>query len=112
LLEKIQTIAQKIYGAAKVEFSEKAAEKLAVLEKNYAHFPICIAKTQYSFSSDAALRGAPTGHALYVSELRLSRGAGFIVAICGKIMTMPGLPKTPASQHIGVNVGGNITGLS
>jgi formate--tetrahydrofolate ligase len=112
LLEKIETIAKKIYGAAKVELSEKAAEKLAKLEKDYAHFPICIAKTQYSFSSDAALRGAPTGHTLVVNELRLSRGAGFIVAICGKIMTMPGLPKIPASQRIDVNVDGNITGLS
>jgi formate--tetrahydrofolate ligase len=83
-----------------------------MLEKHYAHFPICIAKTQYSFSSDAALRGAPTGHTLYVNELRLSRGAGFIVAICGKIMTMPGLPKIPASQRIDVDSTGNIMGLS
>ncbi len=112
LREKLETIAKKIYGAAKVELSENAAEKLATLEKTYAHFPICIAKTQYSFSSDATLRGAPTGHTLVVNELRLSRGAGFIVAICGKIMTMPGLPKVPASARINVNAGGNITGLS
>jgi formate--tetrahydrofolate ligase len=112
LRKKLETIAKKIYGAAKVELSEKAAEKLAKLEKDYAHFPICIAKTQYSFSSDATLRGAPTGHTLIVNELRLSRGAGFIVAICGKIMTMPGLPKIPASQRIDVNAAGNITGLS
>jgi formate--tetrahydrofolate ligase len=112
LREKLETIAKKIYGAAKVELSPQATEKLAILEKIYAHFPICIAKTQYSFSSDAALRGAPTGHVLVVNELRLSRGAGFIVAICGKIMTMPGLPKVPASMHIGVNASGNITGLS
>jgi formate--tetrahydrofolate ligase len=112
LREKIETIAKKIYGAAKVELSLQASEKLAILEKNYAHFPICIAKTQYSFSSDATLRGAPTGHTLVVNELRLSRGAGFIVAICGKIMTMPGLPKVPASARINVNADGNITGLS
>jgi formate--tetrahydrofolate ligase len=112
LLQKIETIATKMYGAAKVDLSEKAAEKLATLQKDYGHFPICIAKTQYSFSSDATLRGAPTGHTLMVNELRLSRGAGFIVAICGKIMTMPGLPKVPASAHIDVNSAGDITGLS
>ena len=112
LLQKIETIATKMYGAAKVELSEKAAEKLVLLEKDYAHFPICIAKTQYSFSSDAALRGAPTGHTLVVNEIRLSRGAGFIVAICGKIMTMPGLPKVPASARIDVTADGDITGLS
>ena len=112
LREKLETIATKIYGAAKVELSDQAAEKLAILEKTYAHFPICIAKTQYSFSSDATLRGAPTGHTLVVNELRLSRGAGFIVAICGKIMTMPGLPKVPASARISVNAAGDITGLS
>lgn len=112
LRTKIETIASKIYGAAKVEFSDQALEKLALIEKSYAHFPICIAKTQYSFSSDPALRGAPSGHTLLVNELRLSRGAGFVVAICGKMMTMPGLPKIPASQRIDVNASGNITGLS
>jgi formate--tetrahydrofolate ligase len=112
LLEKIDVIAKKIYGAAGVKLSERAAEKITMLEKQYAHFPICIAKTQYSFSSDPALRGAPNGHTLYVNELRLSRGAGFIVAICGKIMTMPGLPKIPASQRIDVDSTGNIIGLS
>jgi formate--tetrahydrofolate ligase len=112
LQQKIETIAKKIYGAANVELSEQAAEKLKLLEKEYSHFPICIAKTQYSFSSDADLRGAPTGHTLLVNELRLSRGAGFIVAICGKIMTMPGLPKAPASQRINMNSAGVISGLS
>lgn len=112
LLEKLEIVAKKIYGASGVQLSDKAAEKLAMLEKQYAHFPICIAKTQYSFSSDPALRGAPTGHTLTVNELRLSRGAGFVVAICGKIMTMPGLPKTPASERINVDESGNITGLS
>ena len=112
LLTKIETIATKIYGAATVELSEKAQQKLAKLSEHYAHFPICIAKTQYSFSSDADLRGSPVGHTLQVTDLRLSRGAGFIVAICGKIMTMPGLPKAPASERIGVDTRGNIIGLS
>ena len=112
LLEKLTTIATKVYGAQGVELSAMAKEKLTVLEKQYASFPICIAKTQYSFSSDPALRGAPAGHTLYVNNLSLSRGAGFIVAICGKIMTMPGLPKTPASVRIDVSEDGNITGLS
>jgi formate--tetrahydrofolate ligase len=112
LQQKIETIAQKIYGASLVEFSLEAKSRLAELEKNYGHYPVCIAKTQYSFSSDPTLRGAPTGHVLQVRELRLSRGAEFIVAICGNIMTMPGLPKQPASERIGVNQSGAITGLN
>ncbi len=112
LLQKIETIAQKIYGASHVELSVVAQVALIELEKNYGHYPVCIAKTQYSFSSDPTLRGAPTGHVLKVRELRLSRGAEFIVAICGDIMTMPGLPKQPASERISVNQVGDITGLS
>ncbi|MDO9393710.1 MAG: formate--tetrahydrofolate ligase [Methylotenera sp.] len=112
LLKKIEKIAQKIYGASKVELSAAAQVTLAELEKSYNHYPICIAKTQYSFSSDPTLRGAPTGHVLHVRELRLSRGAEFIVAICGDIMTMPGLPNQPASERISVNQAGDITGLS
>lgn len=112
LLEKIETIAQKIYGASHVELSVEAQLALVELEKNYSHYPVCIAKTQYSFSSDPALRGAPTAHVLKVRQLRLSRGAEFIVAICGDIMTMPGLPKQPASERIGVNQAGNIVGLN
>ncbi|MDP1766483.1 MAG: formate--tetrahydrofolate ligase [Methylotenera sp.] len=112
LLKKIEAIAQKIYGASHVELSSDAKETLAELGKNYSQYPVCIAKTQYSFSSDPALRGAPTGHVLKVRELRLSRGAEFIVAICGDIMTMPGLPSQPASERISVNQAGNITGLS
>ena len=113
---KIETIAQKMYGAATVEYSDLALEKLAFFEKTFQktvlNFPICIAKTQYSFSSDANLKGAPIGHALRVRDLKLSHGAGFVVAICGDIMTMPGLPKKPASEWIGVNQQGQITGLS
>ncbi len=112
LLQKIETIAQKIYGAASVELSATAKNSLVALEKDYGHYPVCIAKTQYSFSSDAKLRGAPTGHVLQVRELRLSRGAEFVVAICGDMMTMPGLPKQPASSRIGVSQHGTITGLS
>lgn len=112
LLQKIETIAQKIYGASHVELSNTAKETLAELDKSYSQYPVCIAKTQYSFSSDPSLRGAPTGHVLKVRELRLSRGAEFIVAICGDIMTMPGLPNQPASERISVNQAGNITGLS
>lgn len=112
LLEKIETIAQKIYGASHVELSLEAQTALAKLEKNYSHYPVCIAKTQYSFSSDPTLRGAPTAHVLKVRQLRLSRGAEFIVAICGDIMTMPGLPKQPVSERIGVNQAGSIVGLN
>jgi formate--tetrahydrofolate ligase len=82
------------------------------LEKHHGHFPVCIAKTQYSFSSDPTLRGAPTGQVLTVRELRLSRGAEFVVVVCGDIMTMPGLPKQPASERIGVDQAGHISGLS
>jgi len=112
LFEKIEIIAQKIYGASHVELSMAAQAMLADLEMKYSHYPVCIAKTQYSFSSDPTLRGAPTGHILNVREFRLSRGAEFIVAICGDIMTMPGLPLHPASERIGVNQSGNITGLN
>ncbi len=112
LLQKIETIATKIYGADKVSFSALAAEKLKVFEIDYAHFQICIAKTQYSFSTDVVKRGAPSGHLLQVTDLRLSRGAGFIVAICGTILTMPGLPKVPASARIDVSELGEIVGLS
>ena len=92
--------------------SDSAAATLKVLENEYQDFPVCIAKTQYSLSSDPTLRGSPAGHTLNVRELRLSRGAKFIVVICGDVMTMPGLPKTPASEHIGVSLQGKITGLS
>ena len=112
LASKILTIAQKIYGASEVNYSELAQQQIARLESDYSHMPICIAKTQYSFSSDAKLRNVPIGHVLQVKSLRLSRGAGFIVVICGDIMTMPGLPKQPASERIGVNQQGEITGLS
>ncbi len=112
ILEKIECIAKKIYGAGEVLLSDNALKTLKTLESEYQHFPICIAKTQYSLSSTPGLRGAPTGHTLQVRELRLLRGAGFIVAICGDVMTMPGLPKIPASERIGLDATGKITGLA
>lgn len=112
LHQKLTTIAKKMYGAADVDCSREAMDALNALQKSYGHLPICIAKTPYSFSSDATLRNAPTNHRLRVNAIRLSRGAGFIVAICGDIMTMPGLPKQPASEYIDVDAHGVISGLS
>lgn len=112
LQTKIETVATKVYGATGVELSEQAEAQLKALSKEYAHLQVCIAKTQYSFSTDAKVRNAPTGHTLVITELRLSRGAGFIVVICGSIMIMPGLPSKPASIGIDVDASGNITGLS
>ncbi len=109
---KLNTIAKKLYGANEVSLSEEATVQMHELSRDYNHFPICIAKTQYSFSSDPSLRNAPSNHILKVRELRLSRGAGFVVAICGDIMTMPGLPKKPASEHITIDNMGVISGLS
>jgi formate--tetrahydrofolate ligase len=79
--------------------------------QGYGHLPVCMAKTQYSFSTDPNLRGAPTGHVIPVREVRISAGAGFIVAVCGEIMTMPGLPRRPAAETIGINENGEIEGL-
>lgn len=112
ILKKIETVAKTIYGAIDIELSENAKKTLQRLEDEYGHFPVCIAKTQYSFSSNPNLRGAPKGHVLQVRELRLSRGAEFVIAICGDLMTMPGLPAHPASERIDVNEAGLITGLS
>jgi formate--tetrahydrofolate ligase len=112
LMQKLEVIAQKMYGASHVTLSAEAAIQLEMLADDYAHMPICVAKTQYSLSCDPSLRNCPTGHELKVRALRLSRGAGFIVAICGDIMTMPGLPKIPASERIGVDLHGKIVGLS
>ena len=112
LIDKIEAIATKVYRAAGVDAS---AEVLAQLDTwtaaGHGHFQVCIAKTQYSFSTDAKLKGAPEGHRLPIREVRLSAGAGFIVAICGDIMTMPGLPERPAAEGISVDDDGRITGL-
>jgi len=112
LAEKIRAIATRIYGAADVAFTTKAAADLeGFAAAGYGRLPVCMAKTQVSFSADPKLLGAPSGHTLPVREVRLAAGAGFIVAICGDIMTMPGLPKTPAAHGIYVNPDGEIDGL-
>ena len=112
LTEKLATIAQDIYGASGVTYSEFAQQQLTQMAEASEGLPVCVAKTQYSLSCDATLRNVPAHHVLHVRELRLSRGAGFVVAICGDIMTMPGLPKQPASARIGVDASGRISGLS
>ncbi|MCJ2134315.1 formate--tetrahydrofolate ligase [Methylobacterium sp. J-026] len=112
LAEKIRTIATKLYGAADIQIESKAAQKLAAFEKDgYGNLPICMAKTQYSFSTDPGLMGAPEGHIVGVRDVRLSAGAGFVVAICGEIMTMPGLPRVPAADTIRLDADGQIDGL-
>ena len=112
LFQKIETIAKRIYHADEVLADKSIRDQLKVWEAaGYGHFPICMAKTQYSFSTDPNLRGAPTGHSVPVREVRLSAGAGFIVAICGEIMTMPGLPKVPSAETIRLNDAGQIEGL-
>ncbi|MDP4003950.1 formate--tetrahydrofolate ligase [Methylobacterium sp. NEAU K] len=112
LAEKIRAIATKLYGAADIQIETKAAGKLATFEKDgYGHLPICMAKTQYSFSTDPSLMGAPEGHIVGVRDVRLSAGAGFVVAICGEIMTMPGLPRVPAADTIRLDSDGQIDGL-
>ncbi|MBL1435141.1 MAG: formate--tetrahydrofolate ligase [Rhodobacteraceae bacterium] len=112
LFEKIETVAKRIYRADEVLADKKIRQQLRDWEEaGYGHLPVCMAKTQYSFSTDPDLRGAPTGHSLPVREVRLSAGAGFIVVICGAIMTMPGLPRTPAAKSIRLNDAGEIEGL-
>ena len=109
---KLNTIAQNIYRAKDVIFEDEALSQLNVIEDEYAHLPVCIAKTPYSFSGDAKAIGAVSDHTLTIREIRLARGAGFIVAICGSVMTMPGLPLKPASEGIAINTSGEIEGLS
>ncbi len=112
LMEKIETVASKIYHAAEVTADKAVRDQLATWEEQgYGNLPVCIAKTQYSFSTDPNLRGAPEGHVVHVREVRLSAGAGFIVVITGEIMTMPGLPKSPSSERIYLNEQGYIEGL-
>jgi len=109
LFEKIETIAKRIYRAEEVVADQKIRDQLKQWEdQGYGHLPVCMAKTQYSFSTDPNLRGAPTGHSVPVREVRLSAGAGFIVAICGEIMTMPGLPRVPSAESIMLNDDGQI----
>jgi formate--tetrahydrofolate ligase len=112
LWDKMKAIATKIYGAADITADSKVRAQIKKLqESGYGHYPICVAKTQYSFSTDPQLRGAPSGHVVNVREVRLAAGAEFVVMICGDIMTMPGLPKVPSAVAIDVTDDGKITGL-
>lgn len=112
LFEKIETVAKRIYRADEVLADQKIRDQLKLWEEQgYGSLPVCMAKTQYSFTTDPSRRGAPTGHSLPVREVRLSAGAGFIVVICGEIMTMPGLPRVPAAESICLNDAGEIEGL-
>ena len=112
LWDKMKAVATKIYGASEITADSKVRAQIKQLqESGYGHYPICVAKTQYSFSTDPKLRGAPHGHVVNIREVRLAAGAEFIVMICGDIMTMPGLPVTPAANNIDVTDDGKITGL-
>ena len=117
-LEEMETILESMFMYSMVDHGEEAVMDQKVLdqlkdweEQGYGHLPVCMAKTQYSFSTDPNQRGAPTGHVIPVREVRISAGAGFIVVVCGEIMTMPGLPRRPAAESIFVNENGEIEGL-
>jgi len=112
LMDKISAIATKIYGAAKVTASAKVAAEIRKLqEAGYGHYPVCVAKTQYSFSTDPNAKGAPSSHTLDIREVRLNAGAEFIVMVCGDVMTMPGLPKVPSAEKIDLDDSGKVVGL-
>ena len=112
LFDKIETIAKRIYRADEVLADKKVRDQLRLWEDaGYGHLPICMAKTQYSFTTDQNVRGAPTGHSVPVREVRLSAGAGFVVVVCGEIMTMPGLPRVPSAEVIRLNDAGEVEGL-
>ncbi|MDX6325182.1 MAG: formate--tetrahydrofolate ligase [Nocardioidaceae bacterium] len=113
LTVKVETIARRLYGAAEVTWDPKAVRRLKRIEADgYGRLPVCVAKTQYSFSTDPNQRGAPSGHSLHVREVRLAAGAGFVVLVCGDVMTMPGLPVVPAAARIDLTEDGRIVGLS
>jgi formate--tetrahydrofolate ligase len=112
LWDKVRTVATRIYGAVDIDAEAKVRAQIAKLQADgYGRYPVCIAKTQYSFSTDPGLRGAPSGHVLNIREVRLSAGAQFVVMVCGDIMTMPGLPKIPAATKIDVTADGKVIGL-
>ena len=112
LWEKSKSIAKNIYGAENIIADKKVRNKFEKFEKDgFGSYPICMAKTQYSFSTDPLLMGAPSGHEVPIREIRLCSGAEFIVVVCGEIMTMPGLPRKPASEAISVDDKKNIKGL-
>ncbi|NBX15216.1 MAG: formate--tetrahydrofolate ligase [Betaproteobacteria bacterium] len=111
LWDKMKAIATKIYGASDIAADAKVRGQIKKLQETYGHYPVCVAKTQYSFSTDPSLRGAPSGHVVNIREVRLAAGAQFIVMVCGDIMTMPGLPKVPSACAIDVGPDGKIIGL-
>jgi formate--tetrahydrofolate ligase len=112
LFQKVETIAKRIYHADEVLADKKIRDQLREWEEaGYGNLPVCMAKTQYSFSTDPNLRGAPTGHSVPIREVRLSAGAGFVVVICGEIMTMPGLPRVPSAENIRIGDNGQVEGL-
>jgi formate--tetrahydrofolate ligase len=112
LWDKVKTIATKIYGAADISADTAIRRQFDKLQADgYGRFPVCIAKTQYSFSTDPALRGAPSGHMVNIREVRLAAGAEFVVVVCGDVMTMPGLPKVPSSEAIDIDDHGRVTGV-
>lgn len=111
LWEKMKAIATKIYGATDITADTDVRNRIKKLQEDYGHYPVCVAKTQYSFSTDPKLRGAPSNHVVNIREVRLAAGAEFIVMICGDIMTMPGLPKVPSAEKIDIDANGKVTGL-
>lgn len=112
LWEKMRAIATRVYGAADISATSSVRAQIKQLqESGYGNYPVCVAKTQYSFSTDPTLRGAPSGHIVNVREVRLAAGAQFVVMICGDIMTMPGLPRVPSANSIDVDANGKIVGL-
>ncbi|MDX1911115.1 MAG: formate--tetrahydrofolate ligase [Saprospiraceae bacterium] len=111
LWDKIKTIATRIYGASDITADSDVRSKIKKLQEEYGHYPVCVAKTQYSFSTDPKLLGAPSGHVVKIREVRLAAGAEFIVMVCGDIMTMPGLPKVPSAEKIDIDENGKVMGL-
>jgi formate--tetrahydrofolate ligase len=111
LWDKIAAVAKRLYGASQVVADKKVMDKITMLSEQHGDIPVCMAKTPYSFSSDPSLRGAAENHTLTVRDVRLSHGAGFLVVLCGDVMTMPGLPKRPAAERIDIDEKGQITGL-
>ena len=112
LLEKVEVIAKKLYHAEEVLADKVVRDQLNWYQDNgFGHLPVCIAKTQYSFSTDPQLLGAPSGHSMSIREVRLSAGAEFVVVVCGAIMTMPGLPRVPAADKIKLDENGLVQGL-
>ena len=112
LWEKMRKIATRIYGAADIDANAAVREQISRLQAHgHGHYPVCVAKTQYSFSTDPKLRGAPSGHVVQIREVRLAAGAEFVVMVCGDVMTMPGLPKSPSAERIDIDDSGRIVGL-